>query len=418
MRAVALFRALPLVAALLWPAGAAHAGIGGLVDLRAVYSDTGESWLDRGLGKQRFADENDGPQLGQAVLEARGQLADTVSGKLVLNAYTDRDSGVDVTEAWLQWKPLPVGGYRFKARAGAFFPAISLENTGPGWTSPWMLSTSAVNTWVGEELRTNGLEFSLGRPGQLHDSPHDVDLVAAVFAGNDPAGALLAWRGWSVGDRITGLTERLPLPDLPIFQPGYYSSTPQAPWEEPFREIDHRAGYYAGINYGYNGWFSLQALHYDNNGDPAIAHGGQYAWATSFDHLGMRIDLPRDWSLLSQYMTGETSMGSPTLVYADFDAWYLLVSKSHGAHRWSLRYDIFAVHDRDNTANDDNSEHGTSLALDWQYALNTRNTVGLELLDIRSVRAGREYLHNLNSEAAGTSTVTETGAQLFYRFHF
>ena len=43
-------------------------------------------------------------------------------------------------------------------KAGAFFPAISLENDDLGWTSPYTLTPSAINSWIGEELRTIGSE--------------------------------------------------------------------------------------------------------------------------------------------------------------------------------------------------------------------------------------------------------------------
>lgn len=403
----------------LFTAAGVQAEVSALLDLRAVYSDAPEGWLNRGLGKQRFDRDHGGLKLGQAVLEARLPITATLNGKIAVNAYDDRSGAVDLTEAVLTWKPLPVAGYRVKTRLGAFFPGLSQENTGPGWTSPWMLSTSAINTWIGEEFRTLGGEITLGRPGQLHDSLHDVDAVAALYTANDPAGGVLTWRGWTVGDRITGLTERLPLPDFPVYGPN--GALPyQVDWEEPFHEIDHRLGYYAGLNYGYAGWLKLQWLYYDNNGNPRAARNGQYAWATTFQHLGLRLDLPQDWTVLSQAMVGETAMGRSLQrgVYADFDAWYVLLSKAVGAYRWSLRYDAFAVEDEDRTPEDDNSEDGQALALALQYRLNDSRTVGAEVLRIWSVHAGREYLHDADDEAAATKTVTETSAQLFYRQRF
>ena len=54
-------------------------------------------------------------------------------------------------------------------KAGAFFPTISLENDDIGWTSPYTLSASAINTWIGEELRTIGTEGTLRFPVQLNE---------------------------------------------------------------------------------------------------------------------------------------------------------------------------------------------------------------------------------------------------------
>ncbi|RYZ87571.1 MAG: hypothetical protein EOO68_27470, partial [Moraxellaceae bacterium] len=169
-----------------------RAEVSGLIDVRAVKADDTQTWLYEGLGKQRFDEAHDGIKLGQAILDLRANLTDTITGKLVFNGYDERNGFADITEAYVQWKSLPVESKYFsrsrvRAKVGAFFPAISLENNGVGWSNPWMLSTSAINNWVGEELRTLGAEFSWSRPGQLNDSPHDIDLTYAVFTANDPA---------------------------------------------------------------------------------------------------------------------------------------------------------------------------------------------------------------------------------------
>lgn len=57
-----------------------------------------------------------------------------------------------------------------------------------------------------------GGELQLERDGRFAASRHDWRFTLAVFRWNDPAGSLLAWRGWSVGDRVTGLRESLRLP--------------------------------------------------------------------------------------------------------------------------------------------------------------------------------------------------------------
>ena len=50
------------------------------------------------------------------------------------------------------------GRVSWSVKAGAFFPTISLENDDLGWTSPYTLTPSAINSWIGEELRTIGSE--------------------------------------------------------------------------------------------------------------------------------------------------------------------------------------------------------------------------------------------------------------------
>lgn len=399
-------------------AGMAQADISGLVDLRLVQGDGTRSWLYEGLGKQRFDGSDDGLQLGQAVVEVKSELTDTLSGKLVVNGYSDRNSFADVTEAYLQWKPLPIDGYRFKAKVGALFPTLSLENSGPGWTNPWMISNSAINTWVGEELRTLGSEVSFSRPGQLNGSAHDIELVGALYRANDPAGALLTWRGWSLGDRITGLTERLTLPDLPVYETGGQLAW-QANWEEPFHEIDNRYGYYTGINYGYNGWLNLRALHYDNRGNPRVLQNGQYAWTTRFDHLALRVDFPQELTLMAQYMTGYTQMGRAVRgAIIDFDARYLLLSKAFGRQRLSLRYDKFSTTDEDYTLGDNNAEDGHAIAIAWLFNLNESSQLGSEYLAVSSQRPGRLYLDYTGNNPDAGNWLRETSLQVFYRYKF
>jgi len=67
-----------------------------------------------------------------------------------------------------------------------------------------------------------------------------------VFTANDPAGVLLAWRGWAVSGREAGLFERLPLAPLRVIQPNG-SAFQQAPWVEPVHEIGGRPGIYGAL---------------------------------------------------------------------------------------------------------------------------------------------------------------------------
>ena len=60
---------------------------------------------------------------------------------------------LDLTEAYLQFRPYPRDGFRLRLKAGAFYAPISLENRASGWDSPYTLSYSAINTWLGKELR-------------------------------------------------------------------------------------------------------------------------------------------------------------------------------------------------------------------------------------------------------------------------
>lgn len=80
---------------------------------------------------------------------------------------------------------------------GGFYPQLSLENPDMGWLSAYNYTNSAINSWVGEELRTLGVEATIKRPARNFNSAHSFSLVGATFKGNDPAGTLLAWRGFA-----------------------------------------------------------------------------------------------------------------------------------------------------------------------------------------------------------------------------
>ena len=93
----------------------------------------------------------------------------------------------DVLEAFVRWRPVSTTPVRFTLEAGAFFPPISLENTEIGWTSPWTLTPSAINAWVGEELRTIGAEATV----EWRRPTGTISAYGALYGWNDPTGILL-----------------------------------------------------------------------------------------------------------------------------------------------------------------------------------------------------------------------------------
>jgi hypothetical protein len=392
-------------------AGAARAvELRGLVDLRAVASDSDNSWTRAGLGKLRYDDASDGLRLGQAVLRADVDLADTVSASLVLSAADDRRGVVDVNEAWLEWSPLPSGPWKARVKAGAFFPAISREIAydGVGWTPELTISSSAINSWIGEELRTKGVALELLRRGRAQGSAHDIGLSAALFGANDPAGTVIAWRGWSIGDRITGLSETLRLPDLPVYRAD--GAIPRQTRDiQLFREIDHRIGYYLGANYAYADWLEIDAMHYDNRGDPLVVKDGQYSWHTRFNHAGARIRAGA-WDVRFQAMAGSTLMGAQA-VQLDYRAWYALASHALGPGALTLRLDRFSASEHDAFPLDPNGETGHALALAYRYPINPALELVAEALTVDSTRAARALL----GELPGQRERSITGA-LRWRF--
>ena len=374
----------------------AHAiDLSGLVDLRAVHASSATSWTREGLGKLRYDQHNDGLRLGQAMLRVDGELLDTVSAVAIVNAADDRSKMLDITEGWVRWNPLPGGAWKHTVRAGQFFPHLSLENDGLGWTPTRSISTSAINSWVGEELRTRGIEFGTRRHGRVAGDAHDIGLTLAIFAGNDPTGTLLTWRGWGIGDRITGISEPLTLADLPVYRPDGKLRR-QSRTIYVFREFDNRLGYELSAAYAYAGWLELSAMTYDNRAEPQIVSGGQFGWRTRFQHASARVRLD-GWELMGQAMTGLTFMGTRG-AGVDFRAWYLLASHAAGPGKVTLRYDRFKLDENDRIPADPNQERGKGLALAYALPLSAQWTLVAEALAVHSDRPARLLLYEASKQ--------------------
>jgi hypothetical protein len=377
------------------PAGAVEHRLEALLSLRGLATDVERSFLDGGLGKGRFDEGDEAVDLGAAIVDYRAQLLPALAVRAVASAYDSVDHPVDLNELYLEVRPVPRSAWRLQGRLGAFHAPFSLENTDVGWTTPYTVSSSAVNTWLGEELRTLGAEVQATRQGRLAGSPHDLGVVAGAFQGNDPAGALVSWRGWALHDRQTRLFERLPLAPLPALAPGGSFNPPQEAFEEPFREIDNRTGFYVGGQWDWADRSRVRLSRYDNNGDPTVVEDGQWAWDTRFDQAGWHLRLPRGWDVVVQALAGTTEMVGfeGPLVYAHYRARFLLVSHAWGRQRASVRFDDFLVDDQDAIPDDPNDEDGHAWTAAW-FLAGERGAqgawrVGVEALRVSSERAAR-----------------------------
>lgn len=383
-----------ILLALAVSAGGVHAAEWrGLLDLRAVESDASRSFVDGGMGKTRYDAGAPVLSVGQAVLRGDVDLADSISAGVELSA--DRQGqgrAVDVREAWLAWNPLPSGAWKTRVKAGFFFPPTSVEidYDSVGWVPKHTLSSSAINSWIGEELRTNGIEWSARRLGRYADAPYDIGLVAAVFNGNDPTGTLLAWRGWSISDRIGGRNDALLLPDLPAYAPGGPIPA-QSRTIHPFREIDGRLGYYYGANLSLGSTLELSSLRYDNLANASAIEDDQWGWRTRFTHLSA-VWRPRgEWALMAQAMRGDTMMGR-SLVALDFQSWFVLASHPLGPGTATARYDRFRTSEHDRIPADPNAERGYAVALAYDMPLADSVSLMTEALLVRSDRAARRLI--------------------------
>ena len=95
-------------------------------------------------------------------------------------------------------------------------------------------------------------------------------------------GALLAWRGWAIGNRLSTYSEVLPLPPLSSLETSFPLQRKDG--TKPFgTDLDGRTGYSARVRYSDPQPANVIYTYLDNRGDREL-HRGEYAWATKF-HL-------------------------------------------------------------------------------------------------------------------------------------
>ena len=369
--------------------------IHGIVDLRASTADSLTSYTDGGHGK---LSNNDGEEisLGQAGAELTIEWESGLSAHFVANAYLNKnESALGLTEGFLKYRSLPNdSGYRWQTKAGIFYPEISLENNAFAWASKNTLNSSAINTWIGEEIRVLGSELAVTRLGKFNNAPYDITVAATAFVNNDPAGSLLSWHGWTIGNRQTLWTESRKIPWFKARKHGY-SLYGQAAKSDPFLELDDTVGFHLRAKTKWHKKGEFSAGYYDNQGKPYIVENGQYAWRTRFFHMGAVWLLPNNYHLSAQYLDGDTLMQSAArvdIVDNSYSSGYIALNKRWQKHRVTGRIEEFSVDDHDETVGDNNNEYGKSFTLNYSYRLAKSWFLSSEYTWIQSRRMARWYV--------------------------
>src|SRR5438874_2202592 len=172
-------------------------------DVRFVAADGEKSWVDGGFGKLRSSggggDIRVRPQLGNLNLIWQPQFTWSLSATVVGTLQAGDRTEAGLSQAYLSFKPMRGSNLAFSARAGLMFPPVSLEHEGADWHVKDSITPSAINSWIGEEVRAVALEATLA----TNLGRHKFWLTAAAMAANDTAGTLLTFRGWALHDRMT-----------------------------------------------------------------------------------------------------------------------------------------------------------------------------------------------------------------------
>lgn len=387
---------LPALAALVAAPAAAELprislpeGFAAVLDLRLAGADSERSWTDGGFGKARFGSGDGGfevdPVAAEGTLVWQPSLSWDLAGTLSLAAQHEQDQPVDLIEAFVGWRPVPRSATRFSARAGLFWPPVSLEHGGPAWSVAGMITPSAINSWIGEEVKVVGIEATAAR----ESGGGRLAATLGLFGFNDTAATLLSFRGWALHDQKSAAFSRQPLPPLNAF-----IATIQPRFTTPTVEIDSRPGFYGRLAWRPDAAVELDAFYYSNRGDPeATTPRLQWGWDTEFLNVGARVDFSDSTRLLAQALTGSTEMGPATdgrrWVETRFRAGYVRLAHESGAVTLSGRLDLFDTRETGVEMGREESEEGWALtgALDWR--LSDQAELIVEALHIDSERGAR-----------------------------
>jgi hypothetical protein len=356
----------------------------GMLDLRLFHPSDQLSNLNGGLGKTERG-SSVAPSAAGIDLQAltlRGSAGITPEFRLFGEVRSDpqQKNAIDIIDAYAVWRPVSTSRWRWSVKGGAFFAPISLENDGIGWTPTWTLTPSAINSWVGDELRTIGTEGKLEWRG-------DEDLIeatAAVYGVNEPAGVALDEHGWTFHGSALGLFDHIRLSD---FGPGRRQSAPN--YSNDFRQLDHTPGWYLALAWERPEIGRLQLLRYDNMADPAADDHHDFAWRTKFWSLGYSTEVG-ELIILAQAMMGSTEIAPPSVTSTTyFYAGYVLLGYEHQDWRYAVRFDQFGTDRVQPNPAFGASEHGMALttAITWSPKKWLRITG--ELLQVDSWRAQR-----------------------------
>ncbi len=358
-------------------------------DVRIVAADGEKSWINGGDGKTRFDGNPDRslnlhPQLAEADLIWQPRFTWSLSGTVVATAQHGQSESIDLSEAALTFKPLRSSAAKITARAGLDWPAISLEHSGPEWRVTDTITPSAINSWIGEEVKVGGVEATVASPL----GSHRIAATIGAFGFNNTSGTLLAFRGWALHDEKTVAFSLQQLPPLDAFM--QYA---QAPRTRPIIEIDHRVGWYGKLGWSPSEAFELQAFHYDNRGDPtAVTPTLQWGWHTRFNNLGAIVSIGK-LQFKAQAMGGRAEMGfpMPARIWVDtsFRSAFVLATRSFEHGSVSARIEAFGTRSRGSVLDNRYSEDGWAATAAARREIGPNVSLLAEFLHVESRRDAR-----------------------------
>jgi len=364
-----------------------------LLDLRVVRGGAAPSWTDSGPGKPRYGGEStaDGFErktrfvLSQLAIELGAALPWDMRAELQFNIQPDVAGDY---EPWLidafvrkEWGDQADG---WGLQTGIMSVPFSLEHVGPAWTPEYSISASALDTWLWEEINLTGVEgdwWHVTRGGLR------LGMTLGAGYGPDQLGRLLALRGFTIGDQVSGHNTYLPLPN--------------GNRTDIVEERDHRPAAYTWISVGDAGDRAALRLGYLDNFADQDADG---SWHTRLATIGTIIHPWPRLDLVVQYLRGKALVRA-TSNDSSMRAFYALLSQHYNGHRFTIRYDEFRVNDLDGGNSTRESGDGVTVAYLYEWGL--RHRVAAEYIWLNSDRPG-----------SAVPRPSQDGWQLSYRFRY
>jgi hypothetical protein len=331
-------------------------------------TDGEESWVDGGFGKLSTSGKEGGdlrvlPMLSEANLIWQPRIGWALSGTIVGTFQGGERTEAGLSEAYISYKPMLGSNARFSARAGLMWPPVSLEHEGADWHVRDTITPSAINSWIGEEVRPLAIEGTVG--SQLGE--HRLSATAAVFAANDTAGTLLTFRGWALHNRRTLAFNKQPLPPFEEEEVGY-----QAPHTHPLLDVDggfaSRPGYYAKFVWQPPIPVRFEFFRYDNRANPEwVNEALEWGWRTHFNNIAVSAEI-QGTQIKAQAMTGRTRMGfiepvGRRWVDMRFRSAFLLVSRPIGSVGLAARIEAFETRNLGSWWDDEYDDSGWSATI-------------------------------------------------------
>jgi hypothetical protein len=364
--------------------------------LRLVAVDGEKSWVDGGFGKLRSSGDSARdfhlkPQLGNVDLIWQPQFTWSLSATIVGSLQGGEKTEAGLSQAYLSFRPMRSDKLAFSARAGLMWPPISFEHEGADWHVRDSITPSAINSWVGEEVRPVAAEGTLAATY----GNHKLRATAALMAANDTAGTLLTFRGWGLHDRTTLAFRRLPLPPFDPEHQGY-----QAPFTHPLLDVHdgfvHRPGYYTKLSWQPPIPVRFDLFRYDNRANPQNVNADfEWGWRTRFNQVAAAAELGSGAELKAQALAGHTMMGYPEgerrWVEARFRSAFVLLTKPIGPIGLAVRAEAFDVRNHGAVWDSEYDDTG------WSAMVAAKREWGpitglVELLHVSSKREDREIV--------------------------